>query len=151
MNSNSTNTIRLHRVLNAPVERVFRAFTNADAKASWLPPYGFFCTVHRFDAVPGGKYKMTFTNFTTQLSHSFGGEFVEIVPGKLLKYCDQFEDPNLPGKIMVTINFKEVMCGTEIHITQEDLPAMIPPEMCYLGWQQSLEKLAHLVEPEIKR
>lgn len=145
------NTIRLHRVLKAPVERVFRAFTNPDAKASWLPPYGFVCKIHSFDPVVGGTYRMSFINFTTQHSHSFGGEFLEIVPEKRLKYSDQFEDPNLPGKIMVTIDFKEVMCGTELHIVQEDVPSVIPPEMCYLGWQDSLNKLAHLVEPEIKQ
>lgn len=145
------NTIRLHRVLKAPVERVFRAFTDADAKASWLPPYGFVCKIHQFEPVVGGKYRMSFINFTTKASHSFGGEFLEIVPGKLLRYSDQFEDPNLPGKIMVTIQFKEVIGGTEIQIVQEDVPAVIPPEMCYLGWQESLAKLAHLVEPEINQ
>lgn len=149
--SNKGNTIRLHRVFKAPVERVFRAFTNADAKAAWLPPYGFVCKVHSFDPVVGGKYRMSFMNFTTQDSHSFGGEFLEIVPEKLIKYSDQFEDPNMPGKIMVTITFKQVLCGTEVHIVQEDVPAMIPPEMCYLGWQESLIKLAHLVEPDIKQ
>lgn len=148
--SNEGNTIRLHRVIKAPVERVFRAFTDSDAKASWLPPYGFICKVHSFEPVVGGKYRMSFINFTTQNSHSFFGEFLEIVPSKTLKYADQFEDPNFPGKILVTITFKEVMCGTEINILQENVPSIIPPEMCYMGWQESLSKLASLVEPEIK-
>lgn len=147
--SNKGNTIRLHRVLKAPIARVFRAFTNAEAKEAWLPPYGFMCKVHQFEPVVGGKYRMSFTNFTTQSSHFFFGEFVEIVPEKLLKYTDQFEDPNLPGTITVTVTFTEVMCGTEIHIVQENVPAVIPAEMCYLGWQESLTKLANLVEPEI--
>lgn len=145
------STIQLHRILKAPVERVFRAFTHADAKASWLPPFGFICKIHHFEPVIGRKYRMSFINFTTQQSHTFGGEFLEIVPEKLLKYSDQFEDPNLPGEILVTIQFKEVMCGTELHIVQENVPAVIPAEMCYLGWQESLNKLAHLVEPDIKQ
>lgn len=149
--SDQGNTIRLHRVLKAPVERVFRAFTDSDAKTAWLPPYGFVAKMHHFDPVVGGKYRMSFINFTTKASHTFGGEFLEIIPQELLKYTDHFEDPNLPGKITVTIRFKEVMCGTEITILQEDVPSMIPPEMCYLGWQESLEKLAHLVEPEINQ
>jgi uncharacterized protein YndB with AHSA1/START domain len=149
--SKPENTVRLHRVLKAPVEKVYRAFTDAEAKATWLPPYGFICKIHSFNPVVGGKYRMSFINFTTQQSHSFGGEFIEIQPGKLLKYNDQFEDPNLPGTITVTINFKEVMCGTELNIIQENIPSVIPTEMCYLGWQESLAKLANLVEPDIKQ
>lgn len=148
--SNPGNTVRLHRVLKAPPERVYRAFTSADAYAQWLPPYGFTCTVHSLEPVVGGKFKMSFTNFTNQKSHSFGGEYRELVPGKLIKYTDRFDDPNLPGELVVTITLKEVLCGTELHVTQENIPAMIPVEMCYLGWQESLKKLAHLVEPEIK-
>jgi uncharacterized protein YndB with AHSA1/START domain len=150
-NTNTGNTIRLHRVMKAPAERVYRAFTNADATAQWLPPYGFTCKVHSMDAVVGGKFKMSFTNFTNQQSHSFGGEYIELVPGKLIKYTDHFDDPNLPGVITVTITLKEVMCGTEIHIAQENVPSVIPAEMCYLGWQESLKKLANLVEPEINQ
>ncbi len=149
--SKTENTVRLHRVLKAPVEKVYRAFTDAEAKAAWLPPYGFICKIHNFNPVVGGKYRMSFTNFTTGQSHSFGGEFLEIQPNKLLKYNDQFEDPNLPGVITVTITFKEVMCGTELNIVQENIPSVIPVEMCYLGWQESLTKLANLVEPDIKQ
>jgi uncharacterized protein YndB with AHSA1/START domain len=148
--SNQGNTIRLHRVLKAPAERVYRAFLDADAVAQWIPPYGFTCKVHSMNPVVGGKYKMSFTNFTTGQSHSFGGEYLELVPGKLIKHTDEFDDPNLPGTILVTIQLKEVMCGTELHIVQENLPSVIPAEMCYLGWQESLQKLAQLVEPEIK-
>lgn len=143
------NTIKLHRVLKAPVERVFRAFTDADAQAQWLPPNGFLCQVHSFNPVVGGKFRMSFINFTTKHGHSFGGEFLELKPGQLIKYTDRFEDPNLPGEIVVTVNFKEVIGGTEMHITQENVPAVIPPEMCYMGWQESLKKLARLVEPDI--
>jgi uncharacterized protein YndB with AHSA1/START domain len=150
-NTNNTgNTIRLHRVLKAPPERVYRAFTDADATAQWLPPYGFTCKVHSMDPVVGGKFRMSFTNFTTKQSHSFGGEYLELFPGKLIKYTDRFDDPNLPGAMVTTVTLKEVMCGTEIHVVQENVPAMIPPEMCYLGWQESLKKLANLTEPEIK-
>ncbi|NBV83058.1 polyketide cyclase [bacterium] len=138
-------------MLKAPVERVFRAFTNADAQAAWLPPYGFVCQVHQFDPVVGGRFRMSFINFTNQSGHTFGGEFLEILPGKLIKYTDEFEDANLPGTIVVTVQFKEVMCGTEIEIAQENVPSVIPPEMCYMGWQESLIKLAHLVEPEINQ
>lgn len=144
------NTVRLHRVFKAPQERVYRAFINADAVAQWLPPYGFTCKVHLFEPTVGGKFKMSFTNFTTEKSHSFGGEFLELEPGKLIKYTDKFDDPNLSGEIRVTINLKEVLCGTDINIVQENIPSVIPIEMCYLGWQESLKKLAHLVEPEIK-
>lgn len=148
--SNQGNTIRLHRVFKAPTERVYRAFLNAEAVAQWLPPYGFTCKVHTLNPVVGGKHQMSFTNFTTGNGHSFGGEYLELVPGKLIKYNDQFDDPNLPGKITVTVTMKEVMCGTEVHIVQENVPSVIPTEMCYLGWQESLKKFAHLVEPDIK-
>jgi uncharacterized protein YndB with AHSA1/START domain len=144
------NTIKLHRVLKAPAERVYRAFLDSDALVQWIPPYGFTCKVHSRNAVVGGKYEMSFTNFTNQKSHSWKGEFLELIPGKLLKYSDQFNDPNLPGKMIVTISLKEAICGTELHVVQENVPSVIPPEMCYLGWQESLSKLAHLVEPEIK-
>lgn len=144
------NTIRLHRVLKAPAERVYRAFLDPDGLAQWLPPYGFTCKVHAINPVVGGRFKMSFSNFTTQKGHSFGGEYLELVPGKTLKYTDEFDDPNLPGKMIVTVALKEVLCGTEVHITQENVPSVIPTEMCYLGWQESLKKLAHLTEPEIK-
>jgi uncharacterized protein YndB with AHSA1/START domain len=143
------NTVTLHRVFTAPVEKVFKAFTDAAAMASWLPPYGFVCTVHSLDAVIGGTYKMSFTNFGTGSSHSFGGEYLEIVPNELLKYTDQFDDPNLPGQMITTIKLKSVLCGTELIATQEGIPDAIPVEMCYLGWQESLDKLKRLVEPNI--
>jgi len=143
------NTIRLHRVLKAPAKRVYRAFLDAAATAQWLPPYGFTCTVHSMDPKVGGKFKMSFTNFTNGQSHSFGGEFVELVPEKLIKYTDRFDDPNLPGEILVSVSLRETMGLTEMHIVQENVPSVIPPEMCYLGWQESLKKLARLVEPQI--
>jgi len=145
----ANNTVNLHRVFAAPVEKVFKAFVNADAMASWLPPYGFVCKVHSMDAKVGGFYKMTFTNFTTGNSHSFGGEYLEIIPNELLKYTDQFDDPNLPGQMITTIQLKPVLCGTELFATQEGIPDLIPTEMCYLGWQESLDKLKRLVEPNI--
>lgn len=145
----STNTVRLHRVLAAKPEKVYRAFLDADAKARWLPPNGFTGKVHEMDARVGGKYKMSFTNFTTGKSHSFGGEYVELVPNQLLRYTDVFDDPNLPGKIQVTVTLKQVSVGTELSIVQEGLPEVIPVEACYLGWQESLRNLARLVEPEI--
>jgi uncharacterized protein YndB with AHSA1/START domain len=145
----TNNTVTLHRVLAAPVEKVFKAFTDADAMASWLPPYGFVCKVHSLDFRVGGSYKMTFTNFTTGSGHSFGGSYLEILPNELLRYTDQFDDPTLPGLMMTTIKFKAVLCGTELFVTQEGIPAEIPLEMCYLGWQESLEKLKRLVEPVI--
>ena len=145
----ANNTVNLHRVFAAPVEKVFKAFVNADAMASWLPPYGFVCKVHRMDAKVGGSYKMTFTNFTTDNSHSFGGTYLEIIPNELLKYTDQFDDPNLPGQMITTIQLKPVLCGTELLATQEGIPDLIPTEMCYLGWQESLDKLKRLVEPNI--
>jgi len=143
------NIVKLHRVFAAPVEKVFKAFTDADAMASWLPPYGFVCKVHSMDLKIGGKYKMTFTNFTTGNGHSFGGEYLGIIPNELLKYTDQFDDPNLPGQMITTIELKRVICGTELFATQEGIPDAIPTEMCYLGWQESLDKLKRLVEPNI--
>jgi uncharacterized protein YndB with AHSA1/START domain len=149
MTTNATNTIRLHRVLRATPERVYRAFLDPDAKAKWLPPHGFTGKVHHLDAKVGGTYKMSFTNFTTGKSHTFGGTYVELTPHERIRYTDQFDDPNLPGEMQVTIVLKKVLCGTELHITQEGVPAVIPAEMCYLGWQESLVLLAQLVEPEI--
>lgn len=145
----STNKVTLQRVLTANPEKVYKAFTDADAMASWLPPYGFVCKVHTLDVKIGGKYKMSFTNFTTGNSHSFGGEYLEITPNKFLKYTDEFDDPNLPGQMITTIELRKVSCGTEIIATQEGIPEAIPVEMCYLGWQESLDKLKRLVEPHI--
>lgn len=144
-------TIRLHRVLATGPEKVYRAFTEADAIASWLPPYGFLCTVHEMDAKVGGRHRMSFRNFTTGQSHFFGGTYVELVPGERLVYTDTFDDPNLPGEMRVTITLKAVSMGTEIHIEQQGVPDIIPPDACYLGWQDSLHKLARLVEPEINQ
>ncbi|MBI5791489.1 MAG: SRPBCC family protein [Rhodocyclales bacterium] len=144
-----TGTVRLHRVLRAKPERVYRAFLNADALAKWLPPYGFTCTVHHLDAKVGGTYKMSFRNFSTGQAHSFGGEYRELVPPERLRYTDRFDDPSLPGEIQTTVSLKQVSCGTEVSVMQEGLPAEIPVEMCYLGWQESLAQLATLVEPEI--
>ncbi len=145
----STNKVQLHRILAAPVEKVFRAFTNPDAMASWLPPYGFIAKVHSMDVKEGGSYKMSFINFTTGSSHSFGGEYLEIKLNELIKYTDRFDDPNLPGEMITTITLKAVLCGTELFATQEGIPAAIPTEMCYLGWQESLDKLKRLVEHNI--
>jgi uncharacterized protein YndB with AHSA1/START domain len=145
----STNSVKLHRVLKASPEKVFRAFTTANAMAAWLPPYGFLGEVHSIDARAGGSYKMSFTNFSTGHSHSFGGKYLEIKPNELLKYSDRFDDPNLPGEMITTVSLKKVMVGTELSVTQEGIPAAIPAEMCYLGWQESLDKLTKLVEPEI--
>ena len=145
----ATNTISLHRVLRAPPERVYRAFLDAGALCKWLPPHGFTGTVHELDAKVGGKYRMSFTNFGSGSSHSFGGEYLELVPGKRIVHTDRFDDPNLPGEMVTTIALVKVSCGTELHVTQEGVPSMIPPEMCYLGWQESLAQLAKLVEPEI--
>jgi uncharacterized protein YndB with AHSA1/START domain len=142
-------TIQIHRVLRCPRARLFNAFTNAAALAKWLPPFGFTCTVHEFDFRVGGKFRMSFTNHTNGSSHSFGGEYLEIVPNELIRYTDVFDDPNLPGIINVTITLKEVLCGTELRATQEGIPDVIPAEMCYLGWQESLIQLAQLAEPEI--
>lgn len=145
----STGTVRLHRILQAPPERVYRAFLEPDAMAKWLPPYGFTCTVHQMDARVGGTYKMSFTNFGTGNGHSFGGEYRELVPNEKIRYTDSFDDPNLPGEMQTTVTLNPVACGTELNIVQEGLPAAIPVEMCYLGWQECLAQLAHLVEPEI--
>ncbi|MFM7487544.1 MAG: SRPBCC family protein [Cytophagales bacterium] len=143
------NKVTLHRVFTASTEKVFKAFTNADAMASWLPPYGFVCKVHSMDVQVGGKYKMSFTNFGTGKTHSFGGEYLEIKPNEVLKYTDEFDDPNLPGQMTTTIALRSVFCGTELIATQEGIPDVIPSELCYLGWQESLEKLKKLVEPNI--
>lgn len=146
----ATNTVRLHRVLRAPPERVYRAFLNADAMAKWIPPNGFTGTVHHMDARVGGTFRMSFTNFTTEQSHSFGGEYLELVPNELIRHTDEFDDPNLPGIMRVTVSLKAVSCGTELNVAQEGIPDVIPVEMCYLGWQESLVLLAKLVEPEIR-
>ncbi|MCX6125556.1 MAG: SRPBCC family protein [Proteobacteria bacterium] len=146
-----SNQVKLHRVFKAPVERVYRAFTDPDALTYWMSPFGFLGKVHSMDLRVGGTFKMSFINFTDNKSHSFGGKYLEIKPNLLLRYTDVFDDPNLPGEIQMKIEFKEVVCGTEIRITQDNLPDMIPVEMCYLGWQDSLIQLAHLVEPEIKQ
>ncbi len=143
------STVRLHRVLKAKPERVYRAFLDPDAKAKWLPPNGFTGKVHSMDARVGGSYKMSFTNFSTGNSHSFGGTYTELVPNKLIRYTDKFDDPNLPGEMHVTVVINQVMMGTELNITQEGIPDAIPAEACYLGWQESLTLLAQLVEPEI--
>jgi uncharacterized protein YndB with AHSA1/START domain len=145
----ATGTVRLHRVLRAPKERVFRAFTSADAMAKWLPPEGFTCKVDHIDARAGGTFRMSFTNFSTGNGHSFGGEYLEVVANEKLRYSDKFDDPGLPGEMITTVIFKPVSCGTDISIVQEGIPEMIPEEMCYLGWQESLTQLARLVEPEI--
>jgi uncharacterized protein YndB with AHSA1/START domain len=145
------NTVRLHRVLMTKPDKVYRAFIEADALAKWLPPDGFACTVHHLEAKVGGKFKMSFRNFTTGHGHSFGGEYLELVPNQRLRYTDKFDDPNLAGEIMVTVTIKKVQVGTEIHIVQEGLPDVIPVEACYLGWQESLENLARLVQPEINQ
>ena len=143
------NTIRLHRVLRAGPERVYRAFLDPDAMVKWLPPNGFTAKVHHMDARVGGTHKMSFTNFTTGKSHSFGGRYVELEPGKRIRYTDRFDDPNLPGEMQVSVSLKKVSCGTELEVVQEGVPEVIPPEACYLGWQESLVLLAKLVEAEI--
>jgi uncharacterized protein YndB with AHSA1/START domain len=143
------NSVRLHRVLRAKPDRVYRAFLDPAGTAKWLPPYGFTCTVHEMDARIGGRFRMSFTNFTNGKSHAFGGEYLELVPSERIRYTDTFEDPKLPGEMQTTVVLKPVLCGTEIDIVQENLPPLIPVEMCYLGWQESLEQLAKLVEPEI--
>lgn len=145
----SNNSVSLHRVLKANPEKVYRAFTESIALASWLPPYGFLCTVHQMEPKVGGSYKMSFTNFTTGNSHSFGGSYLELDANKFLKYTDTFDDPNLPGEMITSVWIKQVSCGTELKVIQDGIPSVIPAEMCYLGWQESLEKLAKLVEPEI--
>jgi uncharacterized protein YndB with AHSA1/START domain len=145
------NTVRLHRVIAAKPEKVYRAFLEPDAVASWLPPYGFLCTVHELAPEVGGKHRMSFRNFTTGNSHSFGGEYKELVPDERLVYTDRFDDPNLPGEMTVTVVLKAVSVGTEMSVVQEGVPDVIPLEACYLGWQESLQKLAKLVEPEINQ
>jgi uncharacterized protein YndB with AHSA1/START domain len=143
------NSVRLHRVLRAPPERVYRAFLTADALVKWLPPDGFTATVHHIEAKVGGTFRMSFTNFSSQKSHSFGGEYLELVPSALIRYTDKFDDPNLPGVMQATVTLKAVSCGTELNVVQEGIPDVIPAELCYLGWQDSLVLLAKLVEPEI--
>lgn len=145
------NTVRLHRVLKAPPEKVYRAFLTPEAIAKWLPPNGFTCTVHHMEASAGGTFRMSFTNFTTQQSHSFGGEYLELVPNHLIRYTDKFDDPNLPGLMSVTVTLEAVVCGTTLNVVQEGIPDVIPVEMCYLGWQESLLALALLVEPDIQQ
>ena len=145
----SENTVRLHRVLRATPEKVYRAFVDAEAIARWLPPNGFTCKVDQLDAKTGGKFRMSFRNFSTGNGHSFGGTYLEVVPAERLRYTDKFDDPNLPGEMTTTVNFRAVSCGTELDVVQQGIPAAIPTEMCYLGWQESLDHLARLVEPEI--
>jgi uncharacterized protein YndB with AHSA1/START domain len=143
------NTVRLHRIVRATPERIYRAFLDADAMAKWLPPYGFTCKVHHMDPKVGGTFKMSFTNFSSGNGHTFGGEYLELVPNERLSYSDKFDDPNLPGEMVTTVTLRQVSCGTELSIVQEGIPEMIPVEMCYLGWQESLAQLLTLVEPVI--
>ena len=145
----STGTVRLQRVLRAPPQRIYKAFLDADAMAKWLPPHGFTCKVHHMDVRVGGSFRMSFTNFGQGSGHTFGGEYLELVPNERIRYTDAFDDPNLPGEIRVTVLLRPVVCGTEIDIVQEGIPAVIPVAMCYLGWQESLAQLATLVEPDI--
>ena len=147
----STHTVRLHRVLRATPERVYRAFLDAAAMSKWLPPHGFTCKVHEMDAKVGGTYRMSFTNFTTGDGHSFGGEYLELVPNELIRYTARFDDPNLPGAMQTTVSLRQVSCGTELNVVQEGIPSVIPNEGCYLGWQESLSLLTLLVEPEIRQ
>ena len=144
-----TGTVHFHRVLKTKPEKVYRAFLDAAAMAKWLPPYGFTCTVHHMDAKVGGTFKMSFMNFSTGNGHSFGGEYQQLIPGEFIQYTDRFDDPNLPGEMVVKVTFKAVVCGTDINIEQSGIPELIPVEMCYLGWQESLAQLANLVEPDI--
>ena len=145
----STNTVKLHRVLKTTPDKLYRAFLDAGAMAKWLPPYGFTCTVHQMDARVGGGFKMSFTNFGTGHGHSFGGEYLKLVPNEKIRYTDKFDDPNMPGEMQTTVTLNPVMCGTDVSIVQEGIPSAIPVEMCYLGWQESLAQLATLVEPDI--
>ncbi len=145
----ATSTVRLHRVIRAAPERIYRAFLDPDAMAKWLPPYGFTCKVHHMDATVGGTFRMSFTNFSTGNAHAFGGEYRELVPNQRISYSDKFDDPNLPGEMVTTVTLTPVSCGTEFSVVQEGIPAMIPAEMCYLGWQESLAQLLTLVEPTI--
>ena len=144
-----TGTVHFHRVLKTKPEKVYRAFLDAAAMAKWLPPYGFTCTVHHMDAKVGGTFKMSFMNFSTGNGHSFGGEYQQLIPGEFIQYTDRFDDPNLPGEMVVKVTLKAVVCGTDINIEQSGIPELIPVEMCYLGWQESLAQLANLVEPDI--
>ena len=145
----SSRSVRLHRVLRAPPEKVYRAFLEAEALAKWLPPYGFTCTVHHLEAKVGGSFRMSFRNFSTGNGHSFGGEYLELVPNQRIRYTDRFDDPNLPGTLQVSVVLTPVSCGTELAVVQDGIPEVIPLEMCYLGWQDSLTQLAALVEPDI--
>jgi uncharacterized protein YndB with AHSA1/START domain len=145
----TTGTVQLHRVLRTKPEKIYRAFLNADALAKWIPPFGFTCKVHHMEARVGGTFRMSFHNFSTGNGHSFGGEYKELLTNELIRYTDKFDDPNLPGEMLVTVSLRQVSCGTELTITQEGIPDLIPLEMCYLGWQESLIQLAQLVEPEI--
>lgn len=145
----ATGTVELHRILRTTPDKIYRAFTDAAALAKWLPPYGFTCTVEHLEAKVGGTFRMSFSNFTSGNGHSFGGEYKELVPGELVRYTDKFDDPNLPGEMQVTVKLKPVLVGTEVRITQAGIPEIIPVEMCYLGWQESLLQLANLVEPNI--
>ena len=145
----TVHSVQLHRVLRTPPEKVYRAFLEPDAMSKWLPPYGFTCQVHHMDAKVGGTFRMTFQNFSSGHGHSFGGEYLELVANELIRYTNTFDDPNLPGVMQVTVTLKPVVCGTEINIVQEGIPQVIPLEMCYLGWQESLAQLATLVEPDI--
>ena len=146
----TTGTVKLHRVFTAPPERVYRAFTTPEAFAKWLPPHGFYATVFKMDAKVGGEWRMSFTNFTTGNAHSFGGKYLELTPGERISYTSAFDDPNLPGEMTTTVTLTKVSCGTEVNIVQDGIPSVIPEEMCYLGWQESLQLLAQLVNPEIK-
>ena len=145
----STGTVRLQRVLRTKPEKAYRAFLESEAIAKWLPPYGFTCKVHHIDAKAGGTFRMSFRNFSTGHEHSFGGEYLELVPNQLIRYTDKFDDPNLPGELLVSVTFRPVSCGTEMNVVQEGIPEVIPVEMCCLGWQESLAQLANLVEPDI--
>ena len=144
-----TGTIRIHRVLRTDPQKVYRAFLDADAMAKWIPPYGFTCKVHHMEAKVGGTFRMSFTNFLSGHAHSFGGEYLELLPFERIRYNDKFDDPNLPGEMQVTVSLKQLSCGTELNIVQEGIPSVIPLEMCYLGWQESIAQLANLVEPAI--
>ena len=144
-----TGTVTLHRVLRCAPDRIYRAFLDADAMAKWLPPYGFTCKVHSMDAKVGGMFRMSFTNFGSGNAHSFGGKYLELIPAERIRYTDVFEDTNLPGEMVTTVVLRKVVCGTDVHIVQEGIPEMIPEEMCYLGWQESLAQLANIVEPQI--
>lgn len=145
----ATGTVRLHRIIRATPERIYRAFLDADATVKWLAPYGFTCKVHQMDAKVGGAFRMTFTNFSTGNGHSFGGKYLELVPHERIRYTDTFDDPNLPGEMKTSVSLRKVICGTELSVEQENIPEVIPVEMCYLGWQESLVQLANLVEPVI--